>query len=51
MTGKLKVNWTELDAALQTSSWEMHKYLDLETGKVVMVTDEAARHLEEPPDL
>lgn len=50
MTRKLKINWTELDAAFQTSSWEMHFYLDLETGGVVMVTDEAARYLEEPPD-
>lgn len=50
MTRKLKINWTELDAAFQTSSWEMHHYLDLETGEVVMVTDEDACYLEEPPD-
>ena len=50
---KLKINWMELDAAFQTSSWglvEMRFYLDLETGDVVMVTDEIARYLESPPD-
>ncbi len=50
MTRKLKINWSELDAAFQTSSWEMHFYLDLETGEVVMLTEEASRYLEEPPD-
>ena len=53
MTRKLEINWMELDAAFQTSSGglvEMHFYLDLETGDVVMVTDEIARYLEAPPD-
>lgn len=50
MTRKLKIDWTELNAAFQTSSWEMHHYLDLETGEVVMVTDEANRYLEESLD-
>jgi hypothetical protein len=50
MTRKLKINWMELDAAFQSGSWEMHNYFDLETGDVVMVTDEVARYLEEPPD-
>jgi Mn-dependent DtxR family transcriptional regulator len=47
---QLKINWTELEAAFQMSSWEMHHYLDLETGDVLVVTDEAARHVEGPPD-
>ncbi|HUX75164.1 MAG TPA: hypothetical protein VMY40_00830 [Anaerolineae bacterium] len=47
---QLKINWTELEAAFQMSSWEMHHYLDLETGDVLVVTDEAARYVEEPPD-
>jgi len=39
-------------AAFQISSGglvEMHHYLDLETGEVVMVTSEVTRYLEEPP--
>jgi hypothetical protein len=47
---QLKINWTELEAAFEMSSWEMHHYLDLETGEVLVVTDEAARYVEEPPD-
>jgi hypothetical protein len=50
MTRKLKISWSELDAAFQTGSWEMHFYLDLESGDVVMVTDEASRYLEESLD-
>jgi hypothetical protein len=43
----------ELEAAFQISSGglvEIHHYLDLETGEVVMVTSEVTRYLEEPPD-
>lgn len=48
---KLKINWSELDIAFQSSMSDMaHYYLDLETGDVVMVTDEIAGYLEEPPD-
>ena len=50
MKRRLEINWMELDAAFQTGSWEMQSYLDLETGDVVAVTDEASRYLEEPPD-
>ena len=50
MVRKLKIDWMELDAAFQSGSWEMRHHLDLETGEVVMVTDEIARYLEEPPD-
>ena len=50
MTRKLEIDWMELDAAFQGGSWEMRFYLDVETGEVVMVTDEIARYLEEPPD-
>lgn len=50
MTHKIEINWMELDAAFQSGSWEMRYYLDLETGDVVMVTDEIAGYLEDPPD-
>ncbi|MFQ6101980.1 MAG: hypothetical protein ACE5OS_12215 [Anaerolineae bacterium] len=50
MTRKLEIDWMELDAASQSGSWETQFYLDLGTGEVVMVTDETARYLEEPPD-
>ena len=50
MTRRLEVNWMELDAAFQSGSWEIRYFLDLETGEVVLVTDEAARYLEEPLD-
>ncbi|MCP4544561.1 MAG: hypothetical protein GY832_46220 [Chloroflexi bacterium] len=50
MTRKIEINWMELDTAFQSGSWEMRYYLDLETGDVVMVTDEIARYLEDPPD-
>jgi Mn-dependent DtxR family transcriptional regulator len=47
---QLKIDWMELEAAFEMSSWEMHHYLDLETGDVLVVTDEATRYVEEPPD-
>jgi hypothetical protein len=50
MTRKLEIDWGELSAAFQSGFSEMQYYLDLETGKVVMVTDEARWYLEEPPD-
>jgi hypothetical protein len=53
VTRKLEIDWMDLEAAFQTSSdgpIEMRYYLDLETGEVVLVTDEVARYLEAPPD-
>ena len=50
MTRKVKVNWGELNTAFQSSSWEMRHFLDLETGEIVMITDEAARYAEQPPE-
>ena len=50
---KLKIDWGELEIAFQTSSGglvEMHHYLDLETGKVVMVSGEVSLYEEEPVD-
>ena len=52
MTRKLEIDWMELEAAFQMGSGtleEMPHYLDLETGKVVVITSEVARYLEEPP--
>lgn len=46
MKRKLRVDMAELDAALQTDSYEMRHYLDLETGRIVMITDEMSRKLE-----
>jgi len=53
MTRKLEINWMELEAAFQMGGGgivEMHHYLDLETGEVVMVTSETTHYLEEEPD-
>jgi hypothetical protein len=47
---RIKINWMELEGAFQSASWEMHCYLDLETGRVVTITDEVAGYLEQPPD-
>ncbi len=44
---KVKVNLDELSAAFEIQMMEISNYLDLETGEVVMVTDEARRELEE----
>jgi hypothetical protein len=46
MKRKLKVDMVELDAALQTNSYEMRYYLDLETGHIVMITQEISWELE-----
>jgi predicted nucleotidyltransferase len=43
---RLKVDLAELEAALEDASWEMAHYLDLETGRVVAITDETRRELE-----
>jgi predicted nucleotidyltransferase len=43
---RLKINLFELEAAFETSSTEMHHYLDTETGEVLMTTDEFTQELE-----
>lgn len=43
---KLKVDLGELAYAMEDVSWENHYYLDLETGKVVIVRDEMRWELE-----
>ena len=53
MTRKLEIDWMALEDAFQTGSGglvEMYHYLDLDTGEVVMLTDEVTRYLEEPPE-
>jgi hypothetical protein len=45
---KLKIDWMELSAAFESGFAEMHHYLDLETGEVLMVTDEIRWYREEP---
>ena len=37
---KLKVDLDELIIAFQSGSWEMNHYLDLETGGVILISDE-----------
>ncbi len=43
---KLKVDLEELEMALQTDSYELRHYLDLETGEIVLVMSEFASVLE-----
>lgn len=43
---KLKVDLIQLGSAFGDSSWERSYYLDLETGKVVMIADEIRWELE-----
>lgn len=49
--GKLNIDWGELEMAFDNGSYEMSFYLDLETGKVPMVTDEDRMYIEDPPDI
>ena len=43
---RLKVDLSELEVAFDDASWERSYYLDLETGKVLMVTEEIRQELE-----
>jgi hypothetical protein len=47
---KLEIDWGELSIVFETGFGDMQHYLDLETGKVVMVTDEARWYQRQPPD-
>jgi len=48
---KMKIDWSDLGLALDSSSWEFEQYLDVETGKIVMITDDIRRQIEDPdPD-
>ena len=42
---KLKVDLVELEAALENSFPEHHYFLSLESGAVILVTDETSREL------
>jgi hypothetical protein len=44
---KLKVDLAELEAALDNDFPEHHYFLDLETGKVVLIADDTSRELED----
>mgnify|MGYP006293307863 CR=1 FL=1 len=46
MKRRLQIDLGELEFALQTDSYEMHYYLDLETGEIILIMDEFARELE-----
>jgi hypothetical protein len=43
---RLKVDLSELEVAFDDASWERNYYLDLETSKVLMVTEEIRQELE-----
>ena len=47
MRRKLPVDLTELDIAFEDASSAMNYYLDLETGEVLVVTDDVRQQLEE----
>lgn len=51
MMKRLEIDWLELESAFETQSWEISYYLDKETGRVLMVTEEANRQLERIDDL
>jgi hypothetical protein len=44
---KLKIDLGELEAALDNAFPEHRYFLDLETGEVVLITDDTSRQLEE----
>jgi hypothetical protein len=46
MKRRLKVDLGELEIALQTDSYEMQHYLDLETGEIILIMDEFRQELE-----
>jgi hypothetical protein len=46
MKRRLRIDLDELEFAMQTDSYEMHYYLDLETGEIILIMDEFARELE-----
>ncbi len=45
---KLKIDWSDLGLAFETSSWEAQYYLDVETGEIVLITDDIRSHLDHP---
>ena len=46
MTGRVEVTIGELVVALADSSAELHHYLDLETGRVILIPGESDRELD-----
>jgi hypothetical protein len=46
---RIKINWMELEVAIDNNSWEIHYYLDLETGEVIAISDETRGYLDYPP--
>lgn len=46
MKRRLDIDLGELELALQTDSYEMHYYLDLETGEILLIMDEFRHELE-----
>ncbi len=47
---KLKINWSDLELGSDTGFSSISHFLDLETGEVLMVSDEDRDYLEDPID-
>ncbi len=47
---QLKVDMATLEGAFEDASWEHSYFLDLETGQVIMLTDDMFGYVEGPPD-
>jgi hypothetical protein len=45
---KLEIDWMELEAAFESGLGEAQYYLDLETGEILLITDEVSWYLENP---
>ncbi len=43
---KLEVDLGELELAFESGSWESSYYLELETGRIILITEETQRELE-----
>lgn len=47
---KLEIDWMELEAAFESGFGGVQYYLDLETGEILLITDEVSWYLEDPPE-
>jgi len=46
MKRKLKIDMDQLELAMETECYEMRYYLDLETGRVILITEEMASEVQ-----
>jgi hypothetical protein len=47
---RLEVDLPGLMATFEDASWDTSYYLDLDSGEVIMLTDEELGYVDEPPD-